>query len=110
MIIRYNVYILYIILLLGKVVTIYCWAVKSTDGTIHDKNQSEAMAVILFFPIGPKNTNLTEDVEILLPLKFRWISFSGFREVQNVNVYAGRMDERRKTRYDNRLLELKRCV
>ena len=31
------------------------------------------------FPIGPKNTNLVEDVEILLPVKFRWIQFSGFR-------------------------------
>ena len=25
----------------------------------------------LVFPIGPKNTNLVEDVEILLPIKFR---------------------------------------
>ena len=33
----------------------------------------------LVFPIGPKNTNLVEDVEILLPVKFRWILFSGFR-------------------------------
>ena len=24
------------------------------------------------FQIGPKNTNLVEDVEILLPVKFRW--------------------------------------
>ena len=35
----------------------------------------------LVFPIGPKNTNLVEDVEILLPVKFRWIPFSSFREV-----------------------------
>ena len=28
---------------------------------------------------GPKNTNLVEDVKILLPVKFRWIPFSGFR-------------------------------
>ena len=27
----------------------------------------------LVFPIGPKNTNLVEDVEFLLPVKFRWI-------------------------------------
>ena len=33
----------------------------------------------LVFPIGPKNTNLVEDVEILLPVKFRWIPFSGFK-------------------------------
>ena len=25
----------------------------------------------LVLPIGPKNTNLVEDVEILLPIKFR---------------------------------------
>ena len=25
----------------------------------------------LAFPIGPKNTNFVEDVEILLPVKFR---------------------------------------
>ena len=41
----------------------------------------------LVFPIGPKNTNLVEEVEILLPVKFRWIPFSGFRgEVENVSV------------------------
>ena len=41
----------------------------------------------LVFPIGPKNTNLVKDVEILLPVKFRWIPFSGFRgEVENVLV------------------------
>ena len=28
---------------------------------------------------GPKNTNLVEDVKIVLPVKFRWIPFSGFR-------------------------------
>ena len=41
----------------------------------------------LVFPIGPKNTNLVEDVEILLPIKFRWIPFSIFRgEVENVST------------------------
>ena len=50
-------------------------------------SQSEARAAILFFPIGPKNTNLAEDVEILLPVKFRWIPFSSFRgEVKNVSA------------------------
>ena len=34
----------------------------------------------LVFPISPKNTNLVEDVEILLPVKFCWIPFSSFRE------------------------------
>ena len=41
----------------------------------------------LVFQIGPKNTNLVEGVEILLPVKFRWIPFSGFRgEVENVSA------------------------
>ena len=34
----------------------------------------------------PENTNLVEEVEILLPVLFRWIPFSGFREkVENVS-------------------------
>ena len=37
--------------------------------------------------ISPKNINLVEDVEILHPVKFRWIPFSGFRiEVENVSA------------------------
>ena len=37
--------------------------------------------------ISPKNTNSEKDVEILLPVKFRWIPFSGFRgEVENVSA------------------------
>ena len=41
----------------------------------------------LYIPIGPKNTNLIEDIEILLPVKFRWIPFSSFRgEVENVSA------------------------
>ena len=40
----------------------------------------------LVFPIGPKNTNLVEHIEILLPVKFLPIRFSGFREeVKNVS-------------------------
>ena len=40
----------------------------------------------LVFPIGSKNTNWVEDVEILLPTKFCWIPFSGFRgEDENVS-------------------------
>ena len=36
---------------------------------------------------SPKNTNLVEDVKILLPVKFRWIPFSGFiGEVKNVSA------------------------
>ena len=43
----------------------------------------------LGFPVGPKNTNLIENVEISLPVKFRCIPFSGFRdreEVENVSA------------------------
>ena len=41
----------------------------------------------LVFPISPKNTNLVQDVEILLPVKFSCIPFSGFRgEVENVSA------------------------
>ena len=51
-------------------------------------SQSEARATILvFFSISPKNTKLVEDIEILLPVKFRWIKFSGFKEeVENVSA------------------------
>ena len=40
------------------------------------------------FQIGPKKkTNLVEDVEILVPVKFRWILFSGSKgEVENVSA------------------------
>ena len=37
----------------------------------------------LVFCDSPKNTNLVEDVEILLPVKSLWILFSGFKEVEN---------------------------
>ena len=41
----------------------------------------------LFLLIGPKNTDLVKDVKILLPVKFRRILFSGFREeVENVSA------------------------
>ena len=41
----------------------------------------------LVFLIDLKNTNLVEGFEILLPVKFRWIPFSGFRrQVENVSA------------------------
>ena len=62
----------------------------------------------LVFPIGPKNTNLVEGIEILLPLKFRWILFSGFREeVENVKVYGRR---RMTTTTDGRTTDDGRCA
>ena len=50
-------------------------------------SQSEARAAILCFRWVPKNTNWVEDVEILLPVMFHWIPFSGFRG-EVVNVWA----------------------
>ena len=41
----------------------------------------------LVFPIGPKNTNLVENVRIFLSVKFRWIPISSFRgKVENVSA------------------------
>ena len=41
----------------------------------------------IVFWISPKNTNLVEDVENLLSVKFRWIPFSGFiGEIKNVSA------------------------
>ena len=37
-------------------------------------------------PKGPKDTNLVDDVEILLTDKFCWMPFSDFREVKNVSA------------------------
>ena len=48
----------------------------------------------IVFWISPKNTNVVEDVENLLSVKFRWIPFSGFiGEVKNVsaNQRTGRL-------------------
>ena len=51
-------------------------------------SQSDARAGgHLVFLISPKNTNLIEDVEILLPVKFCWIPLRGFRGVvKNVSA------------------------
>ena len=49
--------------------------------------QSEARVAILFFFIGMKNTNLVEDVEILLSVKFCRILFGDFRgDFENVSA------------------------
>ena len=34
----------------------------------------------IVFPIGPNNTSMVDDVGFFLPVKFRQIPFSGFRE------------------------------
>ena len=43
-------------------------------------DQSEARGHLVFL-IGWKNKNLVEDIEILVPVKFRLILFRGFRGV-----------------------------
>ena len=70
----------------------------------------------LFFNDGPKNTYLVKDVEILLPVKFRRILFSGFRgEVENVsaNQRLGRpsyfSDQPKKHKLGRRRWDLASC-
>ena len=48
--------------------------------------QSDVGRSSCFFPIGPKKkkTHLADGVEILLPINFRLIPFSGFRKFENV--------------------------
>ena len=57
-----------------------------TRGSRKCLSQSETGAAILIFrSTRKKTTNLVEDITILLPVKFHWIPFSGFRgKVQNV--------------------------
>ena len=56
-------------------------------GEVENVSDNQRPGGHLVFPIGPKNTNLVEGVEILLPVKFRWILFSSFREeVENVSA------------------------
>ena len=44
-------------------------------------------AAIFVFRSAQKNTNLVEDIEFLLIVKFRWNLFSGFRgKVENVSA------------------------
>ena len=49
--------------------------------------EESVKADIFVYSSARKNTNLVEAVEILLPVKFLWIPFSGFRgEVENVSA------------------------
>ena len=46
---------------------------------------------LVFFSDKPKNINFVENMEILLPVKFRWTPFSGFRgEVEMSQPIRGR--------------------
>ena len=54
---------------------------------IHVSQSIRGQGSYLVFPIWPKTTYLVEDIEILLPVKFCWIPFTGFREkVENVSA------------------------
>ena len=49
--------------------------------------EKSAKAYIFVYWSAQKTQNFVEDIEILLPVKFRWIPFSGFRgEVENVSA------------------------
>ena len=61
---------------------IYDWNIVNCD--VKQPIQLNSTQV---FPIDRKNTNLVEEVEILLPVKYHWIPFSSFRgEVENVSA------------------------
>ena len=67
----------------------------------------------LVFQIGPKNTNLVEDIEILLPVKFSLNSVEWFqrrsRKCEKLRTDDGQTDgrptDRRTTRDHNSALE-----
>ena len=63
----------------------FCSAVSEKKSKISQPIRGQGGHLV--FRIAPKNTNLVEGVRILLPVKFRWILFSGFREeVENVSA------------------------
>ena len=72
--------------------------------------QSKAGAAILFFRSTRKNTKLAEDVEILLPVKFRWIPIRGFREVVNVKNQQRSDDSRIRPLSRYRVIALSTCA
>ena len=64
----------------------WCWDLASCQLSLNSVQwfqrkikMSKQMRDQMFLPIGPKSTNLVEDIEILLSVKFRWIPLSGFR-------------------------------
>ena len=60
---------------------------KEVENVTANQRPGRLYLVILIGLNWLKNTNLVEDFEILLPLKFSWILFGGFRgEVENVSV------------------------
>ena len=72
-----------------------CWYLLSCQNSLNSLqqfqrrsrkclSQSETKTAILFFLSAQKNKNLVEDVEISLPVKFRWMPFSNSR---NISTY-----------------------
>ena len=62
----------------------FCSAVSEEKSKMSQPIRSQGGHLV--FPIGPQNTNLVEDIEILLPVKFQRILFSGFwGEVENMS-------------------------
>ena len=62
---------------------------RTTDGRTDGRtDDGQHMITIVHLSLRLRCTkNLVEDIEILLPVKFRWIPFSGFRgEVENVSA------------------------
>ena len=70
----------------------YMYSMELTDTSTKSKGMQRSrkclsQSEVGFAIIGPENTNLLEDVVMLLPVKFRWILSSGYREeVKNVSI------------------------
>ena len=63
----------------------FCLAVSEEKSKMYQPIRGQDGHLVI--PIGPKNTNLVEDVKILLPVKICWILLSGFRgEVKNISA------------------------
>ena len=63
------------------------WDLPSWQVSSNSSQRIRGQGGHLIYPIGPKNTNLVEDIEIFFPVKFCWIPFSGFKEeVKNVSA------------------------
>ena len=65
----------------------FCSTVSEEKSKMSQQSEASTAILFFFFPIGQKNTNLVEDIAILLPVNFCWILFSGFSgEVENVSA------------------------
>ena len=99
-------------------VLLFCFESRSAVSEEKSKMSQPIMGHggYLFLPIGPKNPDLVKDFEILLPVKFRRILFSGFREeVENVSANqrqgrpSGFSDQPKKHKRGRRSWDLSSC-